>query len=102
MDESEIKYVRKLSGEEALKRFIIIPKESLSLFPKPGLPFKMMIEGQEIDCQVKLNDVRTQGSRKGAHEYRIDLSKHIAQFRPRFEQTVVIEKKQDVYSLRII
>jgi hypothetical protein len=102
MDESEIKYVRRLSGEEALKRFIIIPKESLGLFPKPGLTFKMMIEGEVIECQVKLNDVRTQGSRKGAHEYRIDLSKHLAQFRPRFEQTVVIEKNQGVYSLRIM
>ncbi len=101
MADAEIKYVRKLSGEEAQKRFILIPKDSLSLFPKVGTLFKLMIDGELIDVAIKLHEARTMGGRKGIVEYHLDLSKHPTLFRPRYEQAVVIEKKGDYYALRL-
>lgn len=101
MAEPEIRFVRKLSGEEAQKRYILIPKESLGLFPKIGLPFKLMIEGQTVETAVRPHEVRQPGSRKGVIEHRIDLAKHLTLYNPRYEQTVIIEKKNDHYSLRL-
>ncbi len=94
-------FSRKLSGEEAQRRFIIVPKEDLEFFPKPGKPFKLMIEGQTIDVDLRPHEVRRACTRKGALEHRLDLSKHFALYNPRFGETVIIEKKDDHYFLRI-
>lgn len=101
MAEPEIRFVRKLSGEEAQKRYILISKESLSLFPKTGLSFSLMIEGQTVETAVRPHEVRQPGSRKGVIEHRIDLAKHLTVYNPRYGQTVVIEKRDDHYLLSL-
>ncbi len=101
MDEKRVQYVRKLSGEEALKRFVLVLKESLKLFPKPGIPFIININGKEVQTELKLNEIWNQGSRNPNLEYHIDLSKHVDLFRPHFGQTITLTKIGDTsYELK--
>lgn len=101
MNERTVRYVRKLSGEEALKRYILVLKESQKLFPKPGIPFKVTIDGQEVETEIKLNEVWNQGSRNPSVEYHIDLSKHVELFRPHFGQTITLTQIDDsTYELK--
>ena len=101
MAEEILQYVRKLSGEEALERYIMILAESLSLFPKPGVPFKLHLEDGEIETQIRAVDCWCRGPRKPHVHYRIDLSHHVNLYRPHFGQTVTIVKKENgVYELR--
>lgn len=88
----EIVYRRKLSGEEALKRYILVLGESLKLFPKPGMPFKISIGGDDVDVEIKLSETWNKGSRKPTAEYHIDLSKHIELFRPHYGQIVALKQ----------
>lgn len=99
---AEETYSRRLSGEEAQKRFIIIPKENLALFPKPGVPFEINVNGQVVKAEIKLHQVPRPGTRKNVIEYRLDLAKHAALYQPRFGQKVVIQKNADnTYSLLV-
>ena len=101
MNEKNVRYVRKLSGEEATKRFILVLKESLKLFPKPGIPFTVKIDGNDVETEIKLNEVWNQGSRNPSLEYHIDLSKNVDLFRPHFGQTVTLTKIDDqAYELK--
>ncbi len=88
-------YRRKLSGEEALKRYILVLQESLKLFPKPGTPFKVKIGDKEVETELKLVESWSQGARRPAIEYQIDLSKHVALFRPHYGQTVTLKQVKD-------
>ena len=100
MADVQIKYVRKLSGAEALRRYILVLKDSLKLFPKPGKLFTIKIGDKKIDTEVKLVDVWNQGGKRPNVEYHIDLSKHADVFRPHFGQKVTIEQvKETVYEL---
>jgi len=100
MADDQIKYVRKLSGEEALKRYILIVKDSLKLFPKPGHPFTLKIGDKRLDVEVKLLDVWNQGGAKPGVEFHIDLSKHPEVFLPHFGDKVTVTKvKENLYEL---
>jgi len=90
--ESEIVYRRKLSGEEALKRYILVLQESLKLFPKPGVSFKIKMGDKEIDAEVKLVEKWNRGARKPTMEYHIDLSRHAELFRPHYGQNVSLKQ----------
>ncbi len=93
--ETPVVYRRKLSGEEALKRFILVLNESVKLFPKPGMPFTIQIGKSKVDAELKLVESWSQGARKPAIEYHIDLSKYTALFRPHYGQTVTLKKLKD-------
>ncbi len=100
MPDAQIKYVRKLSGEEALKRYILVVKDSLTLFPKPGHPFTLNVQDKRLDVEVKLVDVWNQGASRPNAEYHIDLSKHPDVFRPHFGDRVTVAKiKDNLYEL---
>lgn len=100
MADDLIQYVRKLSGEEALKRYILIVKDSLKLFPKPGHPFTLKVKDKRLDVEVKLLDVWNQGRVKPNAEYHIDLSKHPEVFLPHFGDKVTLSKiKDNLYEL---
>ena len=88
----EVVYRRKLSGEEALKRYILVLNESLKLFPKPCMPFKISIGEDNIDVAIKLSETWNKGARKPTTEYHIDLSKHVALFRPHYGQMVALKQ----------
>ena len=101
MADRVIRYVRKLSGEEALEGYVMILKESLKLFPKPGVPFKLKIGDKTHDSEIKVVDCWCQGPKKPHVHYRIEYNKHFADFRPHFGKTVIIEKvKDNVYELK--
>ena len=89
------KYIRKLSGEEALKRYILVIKDSLKIFPKPGKTFTLKIGSKKIESEIKLMDVWNQGGSRPSSEYHIDLSKHTDLFRPHYGQKVTITHKKD-------
>ena len=89
---TEIVYRRKLSGEEALKRYILVLQESLKLFPKPGTSFKVNVGGKEVDAEVKLVEKWNRGARKPAIEYHIDLSRHALLFRPHYGQNIALKQ----------
>lgn len=100
MADTQIKYVRKLSGEEALKRYVLVVKDSLKLFPKPGNPFTLKIKDKRIDVELQLLDVWNQGSARPNAEYHIDLSKHPEVFFPHFGDKVTLTKvKENLYEL---
>ncbi|MDZ7317304.1 MAG: hypothetical protein ONA69_00245 [candidate division KSB1 bacterium] len=97
---AEETFSRRLSGEEAQKRFIIISKEKLALFPKPGVPFDLTLNGQSVKAEIRLHQVPRPGTRKNVIEYRLDLAKYAALYQPRFGQKVTIQKSADnTYSL---
>lgn len=95
MNKPPIRYVRKLSGEESLERYILVLEESLKLFPKPGTPFKLQIAGQVLDTQIKAVDCWCRGPRKPHVHYRIDLGPFVQVFRPHFGQSVSISKVEE-------
>ena len=90
--EAEIVYRRKLSGEEALKRYILVLQESLKLFPKPGMVFKIKMGDKEVDAEVKVVEKWNRGARKPAIEYHIDLSRHAVLFRPHYGQNISLKQ----------
>ncbi len=96
-----VRYVRKLSGEESLERYIMILGDSLKLFPKPGVPFKIKFQKKEFDSQIKVVDCWCMGPKKPHVHYRIDLTPFIQVFRPHYGQTVTLEKiKDNLYELK--
>ena len=100
MADVQIKYVRKLSGEEALKRYVLVVKDSLKLFPQAGHPFTLKVKDKRLDVEVKLLDVWNKGASRPNAEYHIDLSKHPEVFRPHFGEKVTLTKiKDNLYEL---
>ncbi|RPH92093.1 MAG: hypothetical protein EHM72_17910 [Calditrichaeota bacterium] len=102
MDTTDQTFSRKLSGEESEKRFIIVPKERAGFFPKPGVSFKLLIDGNEIETALRPVEMPNQRSGQGRSSYHLDLSKHINLFRPRFGQMIMIEKVDDQFKLRLL
>jgi hypothetical protein len=102
MAKPTVRYVRKLSGEEALERYVMVLKDMLKIFPKPGVPFTVKIGRKEFETQVKAVDCWCQGPKKPHVHYRIDLSPFVSVFRPHFGQTVTFEKVSDaVFKLKM-
>ena len=100
MAEQDVPYTRKLSGEEALERYIMIMKERLNYFPKPGVPFKLQIGEQKIQIQIDAVDCWCRGPKKPHVHFRIDLSRNVQLFRPHFNQSITIEKRRkNLYAL---
>jgi hypothetical protein len=95
MKKEQAKYIRKLSGEEALKRYILVLRESLKVFPKPGTTFTLKIGDKRIESEVTLIDVWNQGGSKPSSEYHIDLSRHADVFRPHYGQKVMLTHIKD-------
>lgn len=89
---TEVVYRRKISGEEAIKRYILVLNESVKLFPKPGTAFDISIGDKKVKAEVKIVETWNQGARKAAIEYHIDLAKHVALFRPHYGQMVVLKQ----------
>ena len=88
-------YKRKISGEEAKDRYILIVKHSLDFFPKLGKPFKLKIKTKEFETYIEAVDVYTVGPKKPQQIYRIDAKKFWDVFSFHFGQTVTITKKSD-------
>jgi hypothetical protein len=101
MTEKTVRYVRKLSGDEANQGYIMVMKESLKLFPKPKINFKMKVNDSLFDSQIKVVDCWCQGPKKPHVHYRIDLNAFRKEFRPKFGQTITVEKIDDeTYELK--
>ena len=101
MADRDIRYVRKLSGEEATHGYILVLNESLKLFPKPTVGFKMKINERLYDSEVKIVDCWCQGPKKQHVHCRIDLNEFRPDFRPHFGQIINIEKiAEDTYELK--
>jgi len=101
MEKKLVRYIRKLSGEESLERYIMILKDSLKLFPKPGVPFKIKFGKKEYETQIKVVDCWCQGPKKPHVHHRIDLTPFVQVFRPHYGQTVTLEKiKNNLYELK--
>jgi hypothetical protein len=94
---TEKRFTRKLSGEEALDRYIMVLKDDLAFFPKPGVPFKLKIAGKYHESQIKAVDCWCRGPKKPHVHYRIDLAPFAPNFLPHFGQKVVIEKVKAGY-----
>ncbi len=95
MQERKVRYVRKLSGGESLEHYIMIMKDSLKLFPNPGVPFTLKAGTEQIETQVKMVDCWCQGPKKPHVHYRIDFAPLLHVFRPHYGQTVTLEKTGD-------
>ncbi len=101
MPKDQSRYVRKLSGAEAIDRYVMIMQEQLYVFPKPGVAFKLKIGDKEYDSQVKAVDCRCRGPQKPHVHYRLDLASFFESFRPHFGQIVSVEKVKDgLYELK--
>jgi len=88
-------YKRKISGEEAKDRYILIVKHSLDFFPKLGKPFKLKIKNKEIETYIEPVDVYTMGPKKPQQIFRIDAKPFWSDFSFHFGQTITITKKAD-------
>ena len=97
MQNKKNSYIRKLSGEEALKRQIMILEDALPLFPKIGITFKLKIKDKYYDTQIKAVDCWCRGPKKPHVHYQIDLAPFAAAFLPHFGQKIAIEKVKEGY-----
>lgn len=95
MADKIVRYTRKLSGEEALERYIMILQDQMQLFPKAGVPFKLKIGTKEYDSQIKAVDCWCRGPQKPHVHYRIDIAPFYESFRPHFGQVISLEKEKD-------
>lgn len=93
-------YRRKISGEEARERYIMIMKNALDLFPKIGKPFRLKINDHEIETRVDAVECWCMGPKKPHSHYRIDAKKFWDVFPLHFGKTVTITKEDEtIYSL---
>ncbi len=100
MAERTIRYIRKLSGEEAQRRFILVKHDSLKLFPPLNSPFHIRIDGNDVETSVKLVEVWNQGAKRPNFDYQIDLSKYPDLYRPGFKSRVTLTRNDNgVYEL---
>ena len=88
-------YKRKISGEEAKDRYIMIVKHALDFFPKIGKPFKLKIKEKEFETFIETVDVYTMGPKKPQHSYRITAKPFWDTFSFHFGQTVIITKTSE-------
>ena len=88
-------YKRKISGEEAKDRYIMIVKHNLDFFPKLGKPFKLKIKNKEFETYIESVDVYTVGPKKPQHVYRIDTKPFWDIFSFHFGQIITITKNSD-------
>ncbi len=88
-------YRRKISGEEAQGRYIIITKSGLEFFPKPGKPFKLKIGDKKFEAFLEAHEVWSMGPKKPAQIIRIDAKPFWDVFSFHFGQTVTITKEKD-------
>ncbi len=93
-------YRRKISGEEAQERYILVVKQSLDFFPKPGKPFKLKVKDKEFETYIEPFEVWTMGPKKPQQNYRIDAKPFWETFSFHFGQTVTVTKESEkVYQL---
>ena len=86
-------YRRKISGEEAKERYILIVKGGLDFFPKLGKPFTLKVKDKKYKTYLESFDVWTMGPKKPKHHYKIDAKPFWEIFSFHFGQTVTIKKE---------
>ncbi len=100
MAERIIKYIRKLSGDEANQHYVMILDESLKLFPNPGNKFNLKVGDLTKEVQVSAVDCWCRGPKKPHVHYRIDMKPFLSVYRPHFGATVNIDKTgSDIFEL---
>ncbi len=93
-------YRRKISGEEARERYIMILKNALDFFPKIGKPFKLKVKDKEVDIYVEAVECWCMGPKKPHSHYRLDAKKFWEIHPIQFGKMITIKKEADeVYSL---
>ncbi|MBN2013220.1 hypothetical protein JW960_28075 [candidate division KSB1 bacterium] len=89
-------YQRKLSDEEAQGQYILVLKNGLDVFPKPGKPFSLMIQsdGETKKAEVMLSEVPrwSVGPSKPKNSYKIDLREFRSLYPLHFGKKIVITK----------
>lgn len=88
-------YKRKISGEEARERFVMIMKNSLDFFPKIGKPFTLKISDKEIEMHVDAVECWCMGPKKPHAHYRLDAKKFWDVFPIQFGKTITITRESD-------
>jgi hypothetical protein len=93
-------YKRKISGEEAKERYILVVKHGLELFPKIGKPFELKVKNKTFETYIEPVDVYSIGPKKPQQIHRIDAKPFWELFSFHFGQTVTITKTAEKkYSL---
>ena len=88
-------YRRKISGEEAKDRYIMVVKSGMDFFPKLSKPFTLKVKDKKFETYLETHDVWTMGPKKPQHNYRIDAKPFWDIFPLHFGQTVTIKKESD-------
>ena len=93
-------YKRKVSAEEVQEGYIFILKDFVRFFPKPKIPFKLIVNEKEYEVQVSMADCWCMGPNKPHVHYRIPIRQFQGKF-PIFRNTTVTFTKLEngVYSL---
>ncbi len=95
MAETKSAFVRRPSSEEVQGNFITIQKRELEFFPKPGKPFKLKCNGDEVEVFIGLVDCWCQGPQKPHSHYRLDLSAHREKIRLKWGRKIRIEREKE-------
>ena len=88
-------YRRKISGEEAKDRYIMITKNGMDFFPKLGKPFTLKVKKKEFETYIETFEVWTIGPKKPQQNHRIDAKPFRDIFPLHFGQAVAIKKESD-------
>jgi len=88
---------RKLSDEEIRGQYILIQKNMLHFFPKPGKVFKLKIAGKYHETTINAVECWNIGPRKPRYNYKIDMKPHISSYPLRWGHKVTVEKVKEGY-----
>ena len=92
-------YQRKISGEEAQGQYILIVKNGLTLFPKPGKLFTLLIQGakETVKAELTLTNVPrwSVGPNKAQQLYRIDMREYRSVYPLHFGKKIMLTKTSE-------
>lgn len=71
MAKNATSYIRILSGEEVDNGYLLVTKDSLSLFPGIGKYFKLNVMDKKYDSRIEAVDCTCTGQNKPHQHYRI-------------------------------
>ncbi|MBN1352849.1 hypothetical protein JXJ21_25900 [candidate division KSB1 bacterium] len=93
-------YQRKVSAEEVQEGYIFILKDFIKFFPKPNVPFKLKVDGDEYDTHVEIVDCWCMGPNKPHVHYRISIRSLQGKFPIHRNNVVKFTRQEDgVYTL---
>lgn len=94
-------YTRRLSLDESKERYVLIPKDALSMFPAPGRPFPAKINGKEGELFVEAVPCTCRGLNKPHDHYHLSFAHAELGTNVRRGSVATVRKEGENYKIEI-